>query len=111
MNADRRGNITSAEHIGRMLLGSLAAVGGSFFLGSASSTAEAVLELLAMITGLMLVVTGATGVGPFHKNVDSGDARRPQQRAAPDQADQDHENRATVQDGRETSNARNVQGR
>lgn len=54
-------NITPAERVARVAIGSLAAIAGAFLLGGAASTAAVVLELLLVLAGLDLVVTGALG--------------------------------------------------
>jgi hypothetical protein len=59
-------NITPAERVARVAIGSLAAIAGVFLLGSAASTLAVVLELLLVLAGLDLVVTGALGHCPLY---------------------------------------------
>ncbi|WP_183098405.1 YgaP family membrane protein [Nocardioides pelophilus] len=59
-------NITPAERVARVAIGSLAAIAGVFLLGSAASTLVVVLELLLVLAGLDLVVTGALGHCPLY---------------------------------------------
>lgn len=61
-------NITPAERVARVILGLLGALGGAFLIGSAGSTLAVVLELLLVVAGLDLLVTGLTGHCPlYHK--------------------------------------------
>lgn len=62
-------NITPAERAARILLGALAAVGGIILLGSASGAFVAVLEILLVVAGLDLFVTGALGHCPLYKKL------------------------------------------
>ena len=62
-------NITPAERAGRILLGALAVVGGIALLGSASGAFVAVLEVLLVLAGLDLIVTGALGHCPLYKKL------------------------------------------
>ena len=62
-------NITPAERTGRILLGALAVVGGIALLGSASGAFVAVLEVLLVLAGLDLIVTGALGHCPLYKKL------------------------------------------
>ena len=59
-------NITPAERIGRVIVGSLAAAAGAGLLLSAGSALAVVLELLLVLAGLDLLVTGATGHCPLY---------------------------------------------
>lgn len=60
-------NITPAERIERIFMG-LGVIGGLVLLGSASSAVVVALEVLLVLAGLDLVVTGALGHCPlFHK--------------------------------------------
>lgn len=59
-------NITPAERVARVAIGGLAAIAGAFLLGSAASTLAVVLELLLVLAGLDLVVTGALGHCPLY---------------------------------------------
>ena len=61
-------NITPIERLGRVVLGTGAAVGGGQLLLSAGTTWSFVLESLLVLAGLDLVVTGALGHCPlYHK--------------------------------------------
>ena len=59
-------NITPAERVARILLGLFGAVGGAFLLGSAGTAVAVVLEILLILAGLDLVVTGALGHCPLY---------------------------------------------
>lgn len=59
-------NITPAERTGRILVGLLGLVGAIVLLGSAGSTAVAALEVLLILAGLDLMVTGALGHCPLY---------------------------------------------
>jgi hypothetical protein len=59
-------NITPAERVARVAIGGLAAIAGAFLLGGAASTLAVVLELLLVLAGLDLVVTGALGHCPLY---------------------------------------------
>ena len=62
-------NITPVERVARILLGLLGVVGGAFLLDSVGSPVAAVLEVLLIVAGLDLVVTGATGHCPLYKKL------------------------------------------
>ena len=62
-------NITPAERAARILLGTLAAAGGIILLGSASGAFVAALEILLVVAGLDLLVTGALGHCPLYKKL------------------------------------------
>lgn len=62
-------NIAPAERAGRVLVGLVAAVGGLVLLGSASGALLVVLEVLLVIAGLDLIVTGALGHCPLYKRL------------------------------------------
>ena len=62
-------NITPAERIGRVLLGALGAVGGIVLLIGATSALAVVLEVLLVLAGLDLVVTGALGHCPLYRRL------------------------------------------
>lgn len=62
-------NITPAERAGRIMLGLLAVVGGIVLLGSAGGTGVVVLELLLVLAGLDLIVTGALGHCPLYRKL------------------------------------------
>jgi hypothetical protein len=59
-------NITPLERVGRVLIGAVGAIGGLLLLASAGSIGVAVLELLLVLAGLDLVVTGALGHCPLY---------------------------------------------
>ena len=59
-------NITPRERIGRVVAGGAGAVAGLVLLASASGAVAVVLELLLVLAGLDLVVTGATGHCPLY---------------------------------------------
>ena len=59
-------NITPMERLGRMLIGAIGAVGGLLLLASATSVGVGVLEVLLVLAGLDLVVTGALGHCPLY---------------------------------------------
>ncbi|EON22089.1 MULTISPECIES: YgaP family membrane protein [Nocardioides] len=59
-------NITPAERIARIVVGGFAAVAGVALLTSASGALVVVLELLLVLAGLDLVVTGALGHCPLY---------------------------------------------
>ena len=61
-------NITPAERIGRIFMGLVGVIGGLILLGSASGAVLVALEVLLVLAGLDLVVTGALGHCPlYHK--------------------------------------------
>ena len=62
-------NITPGERAARILLGTLGVVGGIALLGSASGAFIVVLELLLVLAGLDLIVTGALGHCPLYKKL------------------------------------------
>ena len=59
-------NITPLERVGRVLIGAVGAIGGLLLLASAGSIGVAVLEVLLVLAGLDLVVTGALGHCPLY---------------------------------------------
>ena len=59
-------NITPAERIARIVVGGLGALAGVVLLASASGVLAVVLELLLVLAGLDLVVTGALGRCPLY---------------------------------------------
>ena len=62
-------NITPAERAGRILVGLVGVVGGIVLLGSAGGALIAALEVLLVLAGLDLVVTGALGHCPLYKKL------------------------------------------
>ena len=59
-------NITPAERIARIVVGGLGVLAGVVLLASASGVLAVVLELLLVLAGLDLVVTGALGHCPLY---------------------------------------------
>lgn len=62
-------NITPAERVGRILVGLVGVIGGLVLLGSAGGVVAAVLEVLLVLAGLDLVVTGALGHCPLYRKL------------------------------------------
>lgn len=62
-------NITPVERIARTLVGLLAVAGGAVLLTGAGSLIAVVLELLLILAGIDLVVTGATGHCPLYQKL------------------------------------------
>lgn len=62
-------NITSAERVGRILLGLIGAVGGILLLAGSPTILTGTLEVLLVLAGLDLVVTGATGHCPLYQKL------------------------------------------
>ncbi|HEX6668764.1 MAG TPA: YgaP-like transmembrane domain [Gemmatimonadales bacterium] len=62
-------NITPAERVARVLVGLVGAVGGVWLASGAPSTVVAVLEVLLVVAGLDLVVTGALGHCPLYQKL------------------------------------------
>lgn len=61
-------NLTGAERMGRMVIGLAAIAAGIALLASAGSTLAVVLEVLLVLAGVDLLVTGALGHCPlYHK--------------------------------------------
>lgn len=69
MNTKWKVNITPAERVARIVLGLLGAVGGAFLLGGEGSPLVVALEVLLVLAGLDLVVTGAMGHCPLYKKL------------------------------------------
>jgi hypothetical protein len=59
-------NITPSERAGRIVLGGAAAIVGLALLASAAGAFAVVLEVLLVLAGLDLVVTGALGHCPLY---------------------------------------------
>jgi uncharacterized membrane protein HdeD (DUF308 family) len=59
-------NITPAERTARVVIGGLGVLAGVILLASAPGVVAVVLELLLVIAGLDLVVTGALGHCPLY---------------------------------------------
>lgn len=62
-------NITPVERLGRILVGLVGLVGGLVLLGSAGGAFVAVLEVLLVLAGLDLIVTGALGHCPLYNKL------------------------------------------
>jgi hypothetical protein len=62
-------NITHAERAGRIVVGLVGAGAGIALLGSASGALLVVLELLLVLAGLDLIVTGALGHCPLYRKL------------------------------------------
>ena len=62
-------NITPIERAGRIVVGVVGAVGGLVLLGSAGGAFVAVLDVLLVLAGLDLLVTGALGHCPLYKRL------------------------------------------
>ena len=59
-------NITPAERAARIVVGGLAALAGIVLLAGAASGLAVILEILLVLAGLDLVVTGALGHCPLY---------------------------------------------
>ena len=59
-------NITPTERAARIVLGSLATLAGIVLLTGATSVLAATLEVLLVLAGLDLVITGALGHCPLY---------------------------------------------
>lgn len=62
-------NISSPERWGRVVLGLLAVVAGGVLLTSATGAVAVVLELLLVLAGLDLLITGALGHCPLYQKL------------------------------------------
>ena len=62
-------NITPVERLGRVLVGLVGAVGGGWLLSRSPGTPVAVLEVLLVLAGLDLLVTGALGHCPLYQKL------------------------------------------
>lgn len=62
-------NITPAERVGRILLGIIGTVGGFLLLTGSPTVLTGTLEVLLVLAGLDLVVTGATGYCPLYRKL------------------------------------------
>ena len=62
-------NITPAERAGRVLVGLVGVVAGLVLLIPAGGTVAVVLEVLLVLAGLDLVVTGALGHCPLYRKL------------------------------------------
>ena len=62
-------NITPAERWGRVVIGTMGAVAAAVLLAGAGSTLAVVLEVLLLLAGLDLLVTGALGHCPLYQRL------------------------------------------
>ena len=62
-------NITAIERAGRVLVGGVGVIGGLALLPSATSAGIVVLEVLLVLAGLDLMVTGALGHCPLYRKL------------------------------------------
>ena len=62
-------NITPAERAARVVIGALGALAGLLLLTAATSVLAVTLELLLVLAGLDLVVTGALGHCPLYSKL------------------------------------------
>ena len=62
-------NITPAERIARIVVGGAGALAGAVLLASATGVLAVVLELLLVVAGLDLVITGALGHCPLYAKI------------------------------------------
>ena len=59
-------NITSAERLGRVVIGLAAVITSGFLLAAAGSVAAVILEVLLALAGLDLLITGTLGHCPLY---------------------------------------------
>jgi len=69
MSTRSRVNITPAERVGRIVLGLIGAVGGILLLAGSPTALTGTLEVLLVLAGLDLVVTGASGHCPLYQKL------------------------------------------
>jgi Protein of unknown function (DUF2892) len=62
-------NITPGERLARVFMGLVGVIGGLLLLGSASGPVIIVLEVLLVLAGLDLIVTGALGHCPLYRKL------------------------------------------
>lgn len=62
-------NITPLERIGRVVVGGAGAVGGSVLLSHPGGALVVILEVLLVLAGVDLLVTGAMGFCPLYKRL------------------------------------------
>ena len=65
----RKVNINQSERVGRIVLGLAAVTVGALLLLGATSALAVVLEVLLVLAGLDLLVTGATGHCPLYQEL------------------------------------------
>ncbi|MBW4078257.1 MAG: DUF2892 domain-containing protein [Acidobacteria bacterium] len=59
-------NITPAERIARIAMGGVGVIAGAVLLASAVSILAVILEVILIVAGLDLVITGALGHCPLY---------------------------------------------
>jgi hypothetical protein len=62
-------NITPPERVGRIAVGAAGMLAGSLLLASTGGVVVVVLEVLLVLTGLDLVLTGALGHCPLYRRL------------------------------------------
>ena len=62
-------NITPIERVGRVLVGAIGVVGGALLLAAGGGPFVTVLEVLLVLAGLDLVLTGAIGHCPLYNKL------------------------------------------
>jgi len=62
-------NITPVERLGRVVIGLLAIIAGGLLLAGAGSALAVVLEVLLVLAGADLAVTGALGHCPLYRKL------------------------------------------
>ena len=62
-------NITAPERVGRILLGIIGGFGGILLLAASPTVLTGTLEVLLVLAGLDLIVTGATGHCPLYQKL------------------------------------------
>lgn len=62
-------NITPLERLGRILVGSIGAIGGLVLLASSAGALTTVFAILIALAGLDLVITGALGHCPLYSRL------------------------------------------
>ena len=66
MSSWRTINISPVERVARIVVGVMGVIAGTILLSSPGSAAAAVLEVLLVLAGLDLLITGATGHCPLY---------------------------------------------
>ena len=62
-------NITPVERLGRVVIGTIGVVAGALLLASGGGVVANALELLLVLAGLDLIVTGAIGHCPLYRKL------------------------------------------
>lgn len=62
-------NLTGVERLGRILIGLAGVVGGLILLETAGGAVVTVLEVLLILAGLDLIITGALGHCPLYRKL------------------------------------------